>query len=89
MCGEINSLYAHGNILATALLMRTVLNHVPPVFGHDTFSQVVANIGKSLKESFEHLENGLRKVADFHAHRTITASESYPYAASGAVQVSV
>jgi hypothetical protein len=78
MCREINSSYAHGNILATALLMRTVLNHVPPVFGHDTFSQVVANAGKSLKESFEHLENGLRKVADFHAHRKIAAAESYP-----------
>jgi hypothetical protein len=81
MCREINSSYAHGNVLATALLMRTVLNHVPPVFGHVTFSQVLANIGKSLKESFEHLENGLRKVADFHAHRTIVASESYPSAA--------
>ncbi len=78
MCREINSSFAHGNILATALLMRTVLNHVSPVFGHDTFSQVAANVGKSLKESFEHLENGLRKVADFHAHRKIAASESYP-----------
>ncbi|MGA8672919.1 MAG: hypothetical protein WB679_23800 [Terracidiphilus sp.] len=81
MCREINSSYAHANVLATALLMRTVLNHVPPVFGHDTFSQVLANIGKSLKDSFEHLENGLRKVADFHAHRKIAASESYPSAA--------
>jgi hypothetical protein len=78
MCREINSSYAHGNNLAAVLLMRTVLNHVPPVFGHDSFAQVVANAGKSLKESFEHLENGLRKIADFHAHRKITASESYP-----------
>lgn len=78
MCREINSSYAHDNILATALLMRTVLNHVPPVFGHDSFAQVVANARKSLKESFDHLENGLRKVADFHAHRKITASEYYP-----------
>jgi hypothetical protein len=77
-CKEINSSYAHGNVLATVLLMRTVLNHVPPVFGHDNFAQVVATVGKSLKESFEHLENGLRKIADFHAHRKITATESYP-----------
>lgn len=78
MCREINSSYAHGNILATALLMRTVLNHVPPVFGYDTFSQVAANASRSLKENFEHLENGLRKVADYHAHRKIASSESYP-----------
>jgi len=81
MCNEINSSYAHGNVLATALVMRTVLNHVPPVFGHDTFAQVVANVGKSLKDSFEHLENGLRKIADFHTHRKIAAMESYPSAA--------
>ena len=81
MCREINSSYSHGNILATALLMRTVLNHVPPVFGQETFEQVMANSGKSLKDSFGHLENGLRKVADFHAHRKITSSESYPSAA--------
>lgn len=78
MCKEINSSYAHGNILATALLMRTVLNHIPPVFGHDSFAQVVANAGKSLKDNFEHLENGLRKIADFHAHRKIATPESYP-----------
>jgi hypothetical protein len=29
---------------------------LPPVFGHNTFEQVVANIGKSLKESCEHLQ---------------------------------
>ena len=60
--------------------MRTILNHVPPVFGCRTFEQVAANSGKSLKESFAHLEAGLRKIADFHAHRTITDSEFYPSA---------
>ena len=78
MSREINSSLAHGNILAVALVMRTVLNHVPPVFGQDTFEQVVANVGKSLKESFDHLEKGLRKIADFHTHRKIAVAESYP-----------
>jgi len=78
MCREINSSYTHGNVLGTVLLMRTVLNHVPPAFGNDTFAQVLAGMGKSLKESFEHLENGLRKIADFHAHRKIEQTETYP-----------
>lgn len=80
ICREISSSYSHGNVLAVALLMRTVLNHVPPVFGQDTFGQVVANVGRSLKDSFDHLENGLRKIADFHTHRKIAAVESYPSA---------
>jgi hypothetical protein len=58
--------------------MRSVLNNVPPVFGYDTFGQVAANAGKSLKDSFDHLENGLRKIADFHTHRKIAVTESYP-----------
>jgi hypothetical protein len=78
VCREINSSYAHGNVLATALLMRLVLNHVPPIFGYQNFEQVVSNIGRSLKESFDHLENGLRKIADFHTHRVIKESEVYP-----------
>lgn len=78
MCREVNSSHAHGNVLATVLVMRTILNHVPPVFGYEAFGQVVANVGKSLKESFDHLEKGLRKVADFHTHRKMTAAEFYP-----------
>jgi hypothetical protein len=81
ICKEINSSHVHGNMLAVVLLMRTVLNHIPPVFGYDTFGQVLANARKSLKESFDHLENGLRKVADFHTHRKIGSVETYPSAA--------
>jgi hypothetical protein len=75
MCREINSCFAHGNLVATKLLMRSVLNYVPPVFGQETFSQVTVHIGRSLKDSFDHLENGLRKITDFHTHRRISATE--------------
>jgi hypothetical protein len=78
MCREINSSIAHGNVIATTLLMRAVLNYVPPLFGKDNFSQVVANSSRSLKESFDHLENGLRRIADFHTHRQIDVGDCYP-----------
>ena len=78
MCREINSCFAHSNLVATTLLMRAVLNYVPPLFGQETFTQVVANVGRSLKDSFDHLEKGLRKVADFHSHRRIGPAEFYP-----------
>jgi hypothetical protein len=78
MCREVNSSFAHGNLVATALLMRAILNYVPPLFGHETFPQVVAHIGRSLHDSFDHLENGLRKIADFHTHRRIGRTELYP-----------
>jgi hypothetical protein len=78
MCNEINSSFRNGNLVATILLMRAVLNYVPPVFGRDTFSQVVANSGRSLRDSFDHLENGLRKIADFHTHRLLDSADLSP-----------
>jgi hypothetical protein len=43
LCEELNSSYDNGNLYATAMLMRGVLDHVPPVFGHTTFAQVANN----------------------------------------------
>ena len=80
-CRELNLCFAHGSNVATLLLMRTVLNYVPPLLGHETFDQVVANVGRSRKEAFEHLQNGLRKIADFHAHRRAGPAPMYPSAA--------
>jgi hypothetical protein len=57
------------------------------VFGQETFAQVVASAGKSLKENFDPLENGLRRVTDFRAHRKIGRSESYPSIAQSKPQV--
>jgi hypothetical protein len=75
---EINSSFAHGNVVGTVLLMRAVLNHVPPVFGYQSLEQVVANVGRSLKDSYSHLEDGLRKIADFHTHKRIDQTDTYP-----------
>jgi hypothetical protein len=77
-CKEINSSFYHGNVVACLLLIRTVLNHLPPVFGYKSFAEVTANAGKSLKENLEHLESGLRKLADLYAHQPIRTKEQYP-----------
>lgn len=81
ICQEINSCWAHGNVVGTVLLMRTVLNYIPPVFGHQTFPQVVANSSRTLKDSLTHLEDGLRKIADFHTHRRMGPADHYPSSA--------
>jgi hypothetical protein len=77
-CREINSGFAHGNLISCILLMRAVLNHVPPVFGHTDFSQVVANVGRSLKDSFEHLDESLRKIGDLYTHQHIRKKDHLP-----------
>jgi hypothetical protein len=77
-CKEINSSFYHGNVVACLLLMRTVLNHVPPIFGYKSFAEATANSGKSLRENLEFLENGVRRLADMYAHQPITKTEQYP-----------
>jgi hypothetical protein len=77
-CEELNSSYALGNYLASTLLIRSLLNHVPPLFGHATFQQVVSQSSRSIKELLRPLEEVSRDVADHHTHSTIRHKESLP-----------
>jgi hypothetical protein len=77
-CREINSGFTHGNLISCLLLMRAVLDHVPPVFGHMDFSQVVAHASRSLKDNFEHLDESLRKIGDLYTHQHMRKKEHLP-----------
>jgi len=83
ICEEINTAYSEKCYLATAMLTRGLLDHVPPLFGYNTFSEVANNYGgggKSFKETIQHLENAARKIADAHLHMPIRKSETLPTA---------
>jgi hypothetical protein len=77
-CEELNSSFNANNYLASALLLRSLINHVPPIFGHNSFDQVVAQVSKSRKDLFKHLDEVARKVADLHTHDIIRAKERLP-----------
>ncbi|MEK7462008.1 MAG: hypothetical protein AAB618_00315 [Patescibacteria group bacterium] len=80
ICEEINFNYANKNYISTILLVRTVLDHVAPIFGYQTFTKVANNFktAKSIKETFNHLQNSSRKIADGHLHTTIQKKEVLP-----------
>jgi hypothetical protein len=62
---------------------RDLLDHVPPLFGKSTFTEVANNYnggGKSFKGTMHHLENAGRKVTDPHLHMPIRKSETLPAA---------
>jgi|SRR5215469_10077800 len=83
LCEEINSAFSMQCYYATAMLIRGLLDHVPPVFGLRTFSEVANNYaggGRSFKETMHHLENASRKVGDAHLHMPIRKSETLPNA---------
>lgn len=85
LCRELNVAAANRCHMATAMLLRTMLNHVPPVLGFNTFAEVANNYGgpkslKSFKASMQRLEGSLRNIADMHLHSPIRSVEDVPSA---------
>jgi|SRR6266481_564306 len=79
MCDEVND-NAPKNHIATILLVRAILDHVPPIFSSTTFKEVANNFGttKSIKASLQHLENSSRTIADTYLHTPIRKKETLP-----------
>lgn len=78
VCEELNDAYARGNYITSAILIRTVLNHIPPIFGCKTFNDVVAQSGRSVKAILGRLNDEARPIADLHAHIQIRNIETLP-----------
>jgi hypothetical protein len=64
------------------MLTRSLLDHVPPVFGKTKFTEVVNNHsgGKSFTENMQRLQDAARKIADAHLHTPMRANETLPTA---------
>jgi hypothetical protein len=78
-CEELNKCYANNCFLAAAMLTRSIINHVPPIFGYQSFVEVANNYGsRSFKRSMQNLQNSLRNIADSHLHLPIRNKESLP-----------
>lgn len=79
-CEELNECYENKNYFAVAMLVRAILDHIPPVFQCISFQNVANNYSgaKSFKESMEHLEKSSRKIADAHLHSRIRSKEVLP-----------
>jgi hypothetical protein len=81
LCEEINAAYGLQCYYATAMLTRSLLDHVPPIFDKKNFDEVASNYGgKSFKGTMQHLQNASRNVADGHLHQQIRKSETLPTA---------
>jgi hypothetical protein len=81
LCEELNSSYDQGNMYASAMLTRAILDHVPPLFGYKSFIEVANNYsgnGHSFKDTMQHLEGAARKISDGHLHMPIRKSETLP-----------
>lgn len=78
---ELNNAYEASSYFSCALLVRAVMDHVPPIFGFGRFSEVSNNYsagGRSFKEAMQRLDGSCRKIADSYLHLQIREAESIP-----------
>ncbi len=75
-CEEINISYNFSNYYSCILIIRAIIDHIPPIFNKPNFQEVANNYGtKSFKDSMLHLDNSSRKIADSVLHTQIRKKE--------------
>lgn len=79
---ELNSAHEHELHMATAMLVRAVVDHVPPIFNAKNFSEVANNYPapRSFSDQMQQLDTSLRKIADMHLHQPVRKTEALPLA---------
>lgn len=82
LCEEINVCFATECYLAMIMLTRSVIDHVPPIFGCKSFAEVTNNYAgsRSFKDAMIQLETSSRKIADHYLHTQIRSAETLPNA---------
>jgi len=76
---ELNFAYLNNAFLTIPLLVRAVVDHIPPIFNKSNFSEVCGGYGtKSFKDSMTNLDKSNRKIADSYLHTHIRQKESLP-----------
>jgi len=79
LCEEINDAFRSENYFSVGVLVRAVIDHIPPIFGMKSFGELANNLGsKSFKDVMCNLDNFNRKIADGILHTHIRRKEFLP-----------
>jgi len=79
MCKELNDNYSLENYLSCGMILRAILDHLPPIFNKPNFKEVASNYGtKSFKDIILPLEDSARKISDLYLHNQVQKKEILP-----------
>lgn len=81
LCEELNNNSASNNNLSSSSLVRSIIDHIPPIFEFANFSQLANNYSdgtKSFKKAMINLDNSLRNIADNNIHSQVRMKEVLP-----------
>lgn len=78
-CEELNANFQNGSLISVILLSRSLIDHVPPIFGKESFGELSGSYGtRSFKDQMIHLDKSMRKIADSYLHTHIRKHETLP-----------
>ncbi len=82
LCEELNIAYSNDCFMSAAMIVRAILDHVPPLLGKQNFADVANQYAgpSSFKKSMQNLQLSLRNIADAHLHIPIRQREALPTA---------
>lgn len=73
LCKELDDNYSFGNYHSCAMLLRAILDHIPPIFGKSDFADVCSQYGgRSFKDIVRPLSETAKKIADDYLHSQIS-----------------
>ncbi|MDR1652958.1 MAG: hypothetical protein LBS01_04800 [Prevotellaceae bacterium] len=76
---ELNDAYSNDNYHSVCMLIRAIIDHVPPIFEKENFAAICGGYGtKSFQDSMKHLNESSRKIADAYLHTQIRKKEALP-----------
>jgi hypothetical protein len=78
MCEELNRCYSEGCLIAVGILVRAIIDHIPPIFDKTNFKDVAGQGSKSIKSSLHRLDKSSRDIADELLHQQIRRTETLP-----------
>ena len=80
LLNELNDAGEKVNVFSVAMILRTIINHIPSIFNKKTFDEVLNNYSwtKSNRELMERLNSSMRKIADSYLHTLIRRKEIIP-----------
>lgn len=81
MLEELNITSLTKSHIATSLLVRGIIDHIPPIFGFKNFAEVANNYSggtQSFKKAMGNLDKSLRNIADNNIHSQARSKEVLP-----------
>lgn len=80
LCEELNDNWQSSNFFSVIALLRTILHHVPPIFGFRNFEEVANNYsgGRSFKRVMKRLFDLSKNIGDLHLHGQVQKKDALP-----------